>query len=142
MRRFATGLFIVVALVFGVAMGIVIGAIVIGVASFSRIALYGLVAAVLVYEGWRVLRTLWKRRRARSDGDESLVESDAELLRTHPRLPLWGFGGIAAGAFILLGYYIIRGDADNGVLAALIIGGLLGAALPTAVDLLRARWLR
>jgi hypothetical protein len=142
MRRFATGLFIVVALVFGVAMGIVIGAIVIGVASFSRIALYGLVAAVLVYEGWRVLRTLWKRRRARSDGDESLVESDAELLRTHPRLPLWGFGGIAAGAFILLCYYIIRGDADNGVLAALIIGGLLGAALPTAVDLLRARWLR
>jgi hypothetical protein len=141
MSRFPAGLFVVMALAFGVTMGIVIGAIVVGVASLSVSALYGLLAAVVVYEVWRLVRT-WKRRRARKDGDELLVESDAELLRTHPRLPLWGFGGIATGAFILLAYYIIRGDADQPLIVALVIGGLLGAALFTAVDLLRARWLR
>ena len=110
----------------GVAIGVVIGVGLAALADAWFPAVLLLVAAVFVFELWRL-----RQKPRPSDDDERAAGG-------RRRLPLLLFGACVVGGGLGFAIAAAQGGVDASAIA--VLGGLvIGAALPTLVDLSRAR---
>jgi uncharacterized membrane protein YedE/YeeE len=127
-RRFRSLVFgAVVGLGFGLAMGAAIG---VGLAALADLwfpSILFLVAAAVGYELWRF------RQKPRPSNDTQVTAGRGRI-----RVPLLLFGGCVAGGALGVAIAAVRGSIDASAIA-ILIGIVIGAALPTFVDLSRTR---
>jgi predicted MFS family arabinose efflux permease len=131
-QRFALVVLVAVCgLAFGLAMGAAIGASLGELMRLWSPAVFVLVLAAVAFEAWRL-------RRKPTRSAEPLFDGDEATRRRSTRLPVIVFCGCVVGGGIAVALHAIRGSVDS-TDALLILGIVIGAGLPTFVDLKRAR---
>jgi hypothetical protein len=127
-RRFRSlALGIVLGLGLGLAIGAAMGLALAALADLWLPSVLLLIAAVVGYELWRL------RQKPRHSNDTEVTAGPGRI-----RLPLLLFGGCVAGGALGVAIAAARGSIDASAIA-ILIGIVIGAALPTFVDLSRTR---